>query len=258
MSGGNDSPPIIHKKKKKSHGGHHGGAWKVAYADFVTAMMALFIVLWVLSQSEEVKEAVAGYFKDPVGFQSGGSMNLLDGKQNNVIDLDMQNEALMRENEKKELAKMGEAILEELSDNEEFKDMLDQIQIEVIEEGLRIEMIESTDDIFFEIGTAHLKPEAFKLIQKIGTQIAKRQNKIIVEGHTDSRPYSGDGTGYTNFELSTERANSARRALTLGGVIEAQIDEVRGFADKRLRDANDPYSAINRRISIILKFTEKK
>jgi chemotaxis protein MotB len=257
MSSGNDSPPVIHKKKKKSHGGHHGGAWKVAYADFVTAMMALFIVLWVLGQNEEVKEAVAGYFKDPVGFNSG-SMNLLDGKQNIVVDLDMQNEALMRENEKKELAKMGEEILEELSENEEFQDMLDQIQIEVVDEGLRIEMIESADDVFFEIGTAQLKPQAFKILEKIGAQIAKRKNKIIVEGHTDSRPYSGDGTGYTNFELSSERANSARRALTEGGVLEEQIDEVRGFADKRLRDVNDPYSAINRRISIILKFTEKK
>lgn len=257
MSSGNDSPPIIHKKKKKSHGGHHGGAWKVAYADFVTAMMALFIVLWVLGQSEEVKEAVAGYFKDPVGFSSG-SLNLLDGQQNNIVDLDMQNEALRLENEKKELAKMGDEILEELSENEEFKDMLDQIQIEVIEEGLRIEMIESADDVFFEIGTAHLKPDAYKILQKIGSQIAQRKNKIIVEGHTDSRPYSGDGTGYTNFELSSERANSARRALTSGGVTEAQIDEVRGFADKRLRNVNDPYSALNRRISIILKFTEKK
>lgn len=257
MSSGNDSPPVIKKKNKKSHGGHHGGAWKVAYADFVTAMMALFIVLWVLGQSEEVKEAVAGYFKDPAGFSSG-SINLLEGKENIVVDLDLQNEALRHENEKKELAKMGEEILQELSESEEFQDMLDQIQIEVVEEGLRIEMVESADDVFFEIGTSQLKSSAFKLLQNIGTQISKKKNKIIVEGHTDSRPYSGDGTGYTNFELSSERANSARRALTTGGVSEEQINEVRGFADKRLRDKNDPYSAINRRISIILKFTEKK
>lgn len=257
MLSGNDSPPVIHKKKKKSHGGHHGGAWKVAYADFVTAMMALFIVLWVLGQDEEIKEAVAGYFKDPAGFKSG-SINLLDGKQNNIVDLDMQNEALIRENEKKELAKMGEEILQELSESDQFKDMLDQIQIEVVEEGLRIEMVESAEDIFFEIGTAHLKPQAFKLLQNIGTQINKSKNKIIVEGHTDTRPYSGDGTGYTNFELSSERANSARRALTAGGVLESQIDEVRAFADKRLRDTKNPYSAANRRISIILKFSNKK
>ena len=173
----------------------------------------MFIVLWVLGQSEEVKEAVAGYFKDPAGFSSG-SINLLEGKQNVIVDLDLQNEALMHENEKKELAKMGEEILQELSESEEFQDMLDQIQIEVVDEGLRIEMVESADDVFFEIGTSQLKSNAFKLLQNIGTQISKKKNKIIVEGHTDSRPYSGDGTGYTNFELSSERANSAPVSYT--------------------------------------------
>lgn len=248
-----DEPPII-KKVKKGHGGHHGGAWKVAYADFVTAMMALFIVLWVLSQSEEVKEAVAGYFSDPIGFSTKGK-SLLDGKSSQLIDLKLQKEMQQQEMERQELQKMGEKLKEDLSKDTELMQLSDQVKIEIVKEGLRIELIDSANDIFFEIGTAELKPKARKLLLKIGSEISKLKNKIIVEGHTDSRQYRNDGTGYTNFELSADRANSAKRVLVAGGVSEKQIDEIRGFADTRLRDPSDPYSYVNRRISITLKYT---
>ncbi|HVO75805.1 MAG TPA: OmpA family protein, partial [Ignavibacteriaceae bacterium] len=127
-----------------------------------------------------------------------------------------------------------------------------------VDEGLRIELSESNDNIFFEIGTATLKEKARLLLEKIGNYLSKLPNKLIIEGHTDSRPYSGDGSGYTNFELSADRANSARRALAVSNPsLLNQIEEIRGYADKKLRDQNDPFNVVNRRISIIVKFTEK-
>ncbi len=247
--------PIIIKKNKKGHG-HHGGAWKVAYADFVTAMMALFIVLWILGQDSSIQAAVANYFKDPVGISEKGK-NLLDGKAPSMLEIDLQNEIELIEKQKRELTKMGESIINELSDDPNFSNILDQIIIEIVEEGLRVEIIDSEDDFFFEIGTADLKPETRNLLKKIGEQLAKISNKIVIEGHTDARPYLGGELGYTNFELSTDRANSARRGLILGGLNSSQIYEVRGYAERRLRDINDPYNAVNRRISIIVKYLSK-
>ncbi|MGK9367360.1 OmpA family protein [Melioribacter sp. Ez-97] len=248
-----EQPPII-KKIKKVDGGHHGGAWKVAYADFVTAMMALFIVLWVLGQSEEVKEAVAGYFNDPIGFSTKGK-GILDGSSSSLIDAKIQAEIQKKESERQELEKMGEKLKEELTKETDLESLTDQVKIEVVKEGLRIELIDSANDIFFEVGTAELKPEAKRILSKIGAEIAKMNNKIIIEGHTDARQYKNDGTGYTNFELSTDRANSAKRALVAAGVSEKQIDEISGYADTRLRDPENPYSSINRRISITLKYS---
>ncbi len=250
-----DQQPVF-KKIKKVHGGHHGGAWKVAYADFVTAMMALFIVLWVLAQNEEVREAVAGYFKDPVGFSTKGK-NILEGNSSKLIDLNLSEEMERQELERRELEKMGEKLMNELTEDTELMGLADQVKIEIVKEGLRIELIDSANDIFFEVGTSELKPEAKKLLNKVGTELSKLENKIIVEGHTDSRQYQNDGSGYSNFELSTDRANSAKRALVLGGVKEKQIDEVRGFADTRLRDPADPFSFLNRRISITVKYKSK-
>lgn len=248
-----ETPPVI-VNKKSHHAGHHGGAWKVAYADFVTAMMALFIVLWVLGQDEETKKAVASYFKDPVGFSSGRS-SVLDGKVTPFLA--GENKEKDKESEANELKKMGEKIVSELSSSPEFEKLTDHIEIEIVDEGLRIEIIDSSD-IFFEIGTSTLKPNAKHLLEKIGDNLSKLKNKIVLEGHTDSRPYAGDGTGYTNYELSADRANAARGALTQSEMNEKQIDEIRGYADKRLRDKDDPFNKINRRISIIVKFSEDK
>lgn len=252
MNDNSDRPIII--KKNKKHGGHHGGAWKVAYADFVTAMMALFIVLWVLSQDDSIKQSIAKYFKNPVGFSEGG--NILKGGGNEIINLSSPGDENKKKREREELKKMGEKILSELSKNPDFHNLLDQIKIEIVEEGLRIEIIDASDDIFFEIGTSRLKEQAKKLLEKIGLHLSKLNNKIVIEGHTDARPYNGTSSEYTNFELSSDRANSARRAVNLSGVNETRIDEVRGYADKRLRDDEDPYSFLNRRISIIVKFTD--
>lgn len=261
MEGGTETPIIV-KKIKKGHGGHHGGAWKVAYADFVTAMMALFIVLWVLGQSEEVKQAVAGYFKDPVGF-STKSKSIIDGKGEGPSPFGGKNNALpneenVREFEKEEFKKMEEQILSDISKDTQFKGIADQVNIELVNDGLKIELTDNANDIFFELGTSELKSDAQKLIGKIGAEISKLPNKIAVEGHTDARQFHNSGTGFTNFELSSERALSAKRALVTGGLKESQIDEVRGFADTRLREPSDPYSFKNRRISITLKFKDAK
>jgi chemotaxis protein MotB len=261
-----DDTPIIIKKSKKSEHGHHGGAWKVAYADFVTAMMALFIVLWVLAQSEEVKQAVAGYFKDPAGFE-GKTINTPNGKSRDLLNLNMDEIKQIEEQrelakklaiEKEALLKMGEQIVKELSADPNFKGLVDQIKIEIIDEGLRIELMEGADDLFFKVGTAVVNPKAQLLIRKIGNSLAKLPNKVVIEGHTDSRPYPGNGLGYTNFELSADRANAARKELTQSELKQAQLVEVRGYADRKLRDKKDPYSLVNRRISIIVKFLTKK
>ena len=243
--------------KKKGHGGHHGGAWKVAYADFVTAMMALFIVLWVLSQSDEVKEAVAHYFKDPVGFSaksSGviGQGRKDSGKKNNVVTKSIS----MREFEQKKFEELKIQLQKDLGTNKAFIKLAGQVKIEMVDEGLRIEMMDRKNNYFFDIGSANLKPAARKLLHEIGAKLKTLKNKIVIEGHTDARKFVRDNGGYTNFELSADRANAARRALIAGGLPVSQIDEVRGYADRRLRDPKHPYSLVNRRISIIIKYGE--
>lgn len=246
---------IIIKKGKKDHG-HHGGAWKVAYADFVTAMMALFIVLWVLGQDQKIVQGVAGYFKDPVGFSTKGRY-LLEGSGGIPSDsaAAVIQKIKERESEANKLKEMGDQVINQLSKNEEFTQLAGQIKVEIANEGLRIEMTESNDAVFFEIGTSELKREAQNLIMEIGRNLSTLNNKIIIEGHTDSRPYSNQARNYSNFELSCDRANSARRILLGGGLTPEKIDEVRGYADSRLLDKNDPYNLVNRRISVIVKYS---
>lgn len=260
MAHGNENPPIIIKKINK-HGGHHGGAWKVAYADFVTAMMALFIVLWILGQDKEVIENVAGYFRDPIGF-SDKVKSIINGNgpslQLDSIKVATMDKEARRQQEIAELKQMGDKILGELKANPEFSGLADQVKAEVVDEGLRIEMIDSQNDVFFEIGTSQLNPRAKSLVEKIGKNLAAIPNKIIIEGHTDSRPYSGGNVGYSNYELSCDRANSARRILLNSGLQNERIDEIRGYADTRLSDKEDPFSVVNRRVSIIIKFASEE
>ncbi len=249
-----ETPPIIVKKIKK-HEGHHGGAWKVAYADFVTAMMALFIVLWVLNQDDSTKESISHYFKDPIGYSTEGK-TVLPGNAKDLSETGTSN-GKNKANEIDKLKRMGDRLITEISRNPEFIELKGQIDVQLVDEGLKIELLESAKDVFYEVGTAKLKSEAKKLIESIGRQLSKLTNKIVIEGHTDSRPYSGNGLGYTNFELSSDRANSARRALLLGGLNDKQIEEIRGYADRKLRNKNDPFSASNRRVSILVKFSSK-
>jgi chemotaxis protein MotB len=226
--------------KKIVHGGHHGGAWKVAYADFVTAMMALFIVLWLLSSSAEVKKAVGGYFRDPSGKtaqngtgQSGASENIGIGKD--------------------DMGKLKEKLEAAIRQAPDVGKLKDQVQMSVTGEGLRIELLESKTNSFFESGNAQPTPSGNEILQLLAEQLGKLPNRLSVEGHTDSSPYVS-ATGYSNWELSADRANTARKLIQESGVRADQVDDVRGFADQRLRKPEDPTSASNRRVSIVVKY----
>jgi chemotaxis protein MotB len=237
--------PIIIIKKKSGHGGHHGGAWKVAYADFVTAMMALFIVLWLMNSTPQVKNAVAGYFADPTGGKGilpGGTGLGNPGKAPEVAKEDF------------EQVKM--ALEKNFSKLPEFVKLRDHVKITVTAEGLRVELLEGEKGTFFESGSALPSREGQEVMQVMGEQLGKIPNLIMVEGHTDAKPFVSR-SGYSNWELSSDRANAARRIMQQSGLGEGQIAQVRGFADQQLRDPQNPESAANRRVTIIVKYSNK-
>ena len=253
MSKGSGQQPII-VIKKKGHGkhAHHGGAWKVAYADFVTAMMAFFLVMWIVGQSEEVKAGVAGYFRDPKAFTEGGR-GVLPGAENGTTGGGQPMGMTDLEAVKSALEQAAQQIRQALEALPEYKDLKDQVEITLTDEGLRIELREAPDDGFFDSGSAHVKPPTVAMLEVIAKQLGALPNKVAVEGHTDSRPYSAQSGTYTNWELSADRANAARRILEDSGLQAGQVEAVRGFADTRLRKADDPLDPGNRRISIIVR-----
>jgi chemotaxis protein MotB len=230
---------IVVIKKKGGHGGHHGGAWKVAYADFVTAMMALFIVLWLMTSSERVKKAVAGYFNDPKG-----TANLLGTTMaGDGIEVVQNNDALKRLKQKLE---------EEIKAKKELEKLSKQIEITITPEGLRIELIEGKNGTFYESGSARLSDSGQDLLALLAGELKTLPNALLIEGHTDATQYSTEGD-YGNWELSADRANSARRLLQADGVRSDQVTQVRGYADQLLRLKDNPYDPSNRRISILVK-----
>ena len=235
--------PIIVIKKKGGHGGHHGGAWKVAYADFVTAMMSLFIVLWLMGSSEKVKKAVAGYFNDPKGTASllGTTMSGDGVAVTTKINDNMQ--------------KLKEKLEEEIKARKELEKLLKQIEMTITPEGLRIELIEDKNGTFYQLGSARLSDNGQELLALLAAELKTLPNNLLIEGHTDSTPYSSDNA-YTNWELSADRANSARRLLQQDGVRDDQVTQVRGYADQLLRVKSNPYDPSNRRISILVKNLE--
>ena len=234
--------PIIVVKKVSGHGGHHGGAWKVAYADFVTAMMALFIVLWLLNSSVKIKKAVAGYFNDPRSAMKETGSNKVGDDSNIPID-------------KQSVQKLKEQIQKAIMDQKDLEKLAKQIEITITPEGLRIELIEDKSGTFFQSGSARLSPSGQELLGMLAGQLKPLPNKLLLEGHTDAQPYSNDD-GYTNWELSADRANAARRLLQQDGVGKSQISQVRGYADQLLRVKNDPMDPTNRRISLIVQWVE--
>ena len=235
-----DTSQIIIIKKKVAHAGHHGGAWKVAYADFVTAMMALFIVLWMMNASKQVQEAVGGYFKDP-----RGTAKVVGTNKNGAGDYI----ALKKE----DMQKLKEELLQAIHHLDPMNKMKDRIEITITQEGLRIELMESKDGTFFELGSPQPTPQLKDLLQALSQELGKLPNKISIEGHTDSKPYSG-GRAYDNWDLSSERANEARRLMQAEGVRPDQVSQVRGFADQRLRLPEQPEDPSNRRISLIVQY----
>lgn len=280
--------PIIIKKVKKGGGhGHHGGAWKVAYADFVTAMMAFFIVMWILASSEEVKMQVAEYFNHPdrfdlfTGERKTGPMpvELELGKKPSpekgdgpaekdfVIKFDKETvdtlfskiqekakqDSILAANRVEQVgSELKQKFKSIMAEKPELEKIMSSIKIEMTKEGLRIELIESSESLFFEVGSAKIKPEAMEVLKALSTEIGKLPNYVEIEGHTDSRSYSTK-TGYNNWDLSSDRALAARRVLDTSGLWDGQILKVTGFADKNLRNPSNPFDATNRRISILIK-----
>ena len=234
------SQPIIVIKKKGGHGGHHGGAWKVAYADFVTAMMSLFIVLWLMGSSEKVKKAVAGYFNDPKGT---GSLLGTTMTGTGVTIQDASTDAL---------EKLKDKLEQEIKARKDLEKLSKQIEITITPEGLRIELLEGKDGTFYEIGSARLSASGQELLSLLASELKTLPNALLIEGHTDSTPYSDDN-GYSNWDLSADRANSARRLLQQDGVRTNQVTQVRGYADQMLRVKTNPTDPSNRRISILVK-----
>jgi chemotaxis protein MotB len=238
------TPPIIIIKKKASHGGHHGGAWKVAYADFVTAMMALFIVLWLLNSSEQVKKAISAYFQDP----SGSGEKIGSGSAGTGEALSLSKDDMSNLKEKLEAA---------VKKSPEFEALKDHVQMTVVGEGLRIELIENEGGLFFNLGSPKPSVLGNQLIERLAQELGKLPNKLAIEGHTDAHPYSNGGA-YSNWELSTDRANAARRLMQASGVRPDQVVQVRGFADQDLRIKKEPENASNRRISVIVQYMNQQ
>jgi chemotaxis protein MotB len=231
---------IIIVKKKGGHAGHHGGAWKVAYADFVTAMMALFIVLWLMNSSRQVQEAVGGYFKDPRGFAK-------------VVGTNRNGAGVAIALKKEDLKKIKEELLRSIHHLDPQDKLKGQIEITVTSEGLRIELMESAKGTFFELGSAKPTPALIDLLKVLSEELGKLPNKISIEGHTDSKPYTGGGS-YDNWDLSSDRANEARRIMQAEGIQRDQVSQVRGFADQRLKVPEKPEDPSNRRISVIVQY----
>ena len=233
------SPPII-IRKKSGHAAHHGGAWKVAYADFVTAMMALFIVLWLMNTSKQIQVAVGGYFKDPTGTAKKVGTNQSGSGEN--FQITRQNMAELKEQLQKSIRKMND--LENLRKN---------IEMTVTSEGLRIELLESEKGTFFDSGSSLLNENGRELLVMLAQQLGQLPNRVSIEGHTDAKPYA-DKVNYTNWELSSDRANAARRLMQQSGLHANQVSQVRGFADQCLRTPQNPLEPSNRRISIIVQY----
>ena len=221
---------------------HRGGAWKVAYADFVTALMALFIVLWMMNSSKSVKDSLSGYFRDPKGYTSrlgAGQANAGEGL------------AVQTANVKQVREQIEQALLRV----PDFHRLKDHVQLSVTGEGLRIDLLETEQGLFFVTGSPNPTDAGSRLLGALGAELAQMPNRIVIEGHTDARPFrnAAPSSGYGNWELSVDRANAARRLLHTSGIRSDQVVEVRGYADQKLLDSTDKNDPKNRRISVVVK-----
>ncbi len=277
MAKGGETVRVIIKKKKGGHAAHHGGAWKVAYADFVTAMMALFMVLWLLTQADvKLRSQIAQYFRDP-GILPGGSLLSQDQTpahrrdpavvENDVVLLHNQ-ERRDRQERREQQASAEQTRLEEQAqaieqaiktlavDDESIKKLRDQVMIEVRDSGLSIQVVDQAGDsqLLFDLSSADLKPPLVKLLKRIATVLGEMPNPVQVGGHTDSRPYA-TGATKTNWQLSFERADNARRVLETSGLRDKQVTRVLAYADSAPLKPEDPLADENRRLSILAERT---
>ena len=268
-----NNQPIIIKRVKRFAAGHHGGAWKIAFADFATAMMAFFLVLWLMSTATpEQKISIAGYFKDPIGFSEsgtpyvidlGGSPELAPDKTINPemkseptpessIQIDKEKvEGMAEQVERERLELLLQELQNKVEENPELQKFKDQILFEITQDGLRIQIMDAENRPMFDLGSARLQPYFEDILLAMADTIKAVPNKISVSGHTDAKPFAGSG-GFGNWELSANRANAARRALVAGGYPDEQVARVVGYASSSLFDRKDPTNPVNRRIDIIV------
>ena len=239
-----ETRPVIVLKRKRGNIHAHGGAWKVAYADFVTAMMALFIVLWLMNSSKQVQEAVGGYFKDPTGVSKRVGSGQTGSGQNFTLTKD-------------DMPKLKQELERAARQVPNFDNLKNHIEMTITSEGLRIELTESEAGTFFDSGSSRPNPSGREMLALLAKELGNLPNKIFIEGHTDSRPFTRAGN-YSNWALSTDRANASRQLMQANGIRIDQITQVRGFADQSLRDPKHPDDPCNRRISLIVGYTAKQ
>jgi chemotaxis protein MotB len=253
--------PIIVVRRAKKHHGFHGGAWKVAYADFVTAMMAFFLVMWLSAQDSRVRKAIAGYFQQPGVLPAEHSNSILatgnggvDPAGMPVIHQDSKPQPSEQQikAERDALSAAAQHIKDKLIEIPSLSSLRDQIEFLVTSEGLRIELIEKNGSSFFERGKSVLRGESVEILGIIAQEIGKLSNDLAIEGHTDRAAYPA-GAKYGNWDLSSDRANAARRVMEVSGLRAGQVRNVTGFADTDLRVAADPLDPRNRRVSILVK-----
>ena len=268
--------PIVIRRVKKHGAGHHGGAWKIAYADFVTAMMAFFLLMWLIgSTTKGDLEGIADYFKTPLkvallgGSGSGDSSSVLNGggedlsrrfgqrargedpAKKAIVSLKAA-EAAVAKNEKETLRELKRRIERAIENNVSLKQFRSQLLLDITSEGLRIQIVDENNRPMFAIGSAALQPYSRDILREIGRALNDVPNRLSISGHTDAKPYAGGDKGYSNWELSADRANAARRELIEGGLGDSRVLRVVGLSSAVLFDASNPLNPINRRISIIV------
>lgn len=270
-----NNQPIIVKRVKKVAGGHHGGAWKIAFADFAMAMMAFFLVMWLMSvATPEQKKLISGYFQDPVGFSESASPYVIDlggsptpapdrtlnpepqdeqrPDEDSRADVDKeQAESLAEEIERERLELLLQELQNKVEENPQLQNFKDQILFEITQDGLRIQIMDAENRPMFASGSARLQPYFEDILLAMTDTIAAVPNKISISGHTDAAPFIGRG-GYGNWELSADRANAARRVLIAGGYDEQQVARVVGYSSSALFDRDNPLNPVNRRIDIVV------
>jgi chemotaxis protein MotB len=273
--------PIIIKRVKK--GGHaaHGGAWKIAYADFVTAMMAFFLLMWLLgSTTEGDKKGISDYFQSPLkvalqgGPGAGSSNSIVTGGGNDLTQSTGQSrrgegsekspkknagDQRKIERSKKDaqtLATLAAKIASTISNNPKMQEFSSQIKLEMTPDGLQIQITDDQKRPMFDLGSATVKPYMREILKEIGVTLSDVNNRISLDGHTDQTPYGNGARGYSNWELSADRANASRRELIAAGLPEAKLARVVGMASSLLAEPQNPFAAANRRISILVMTKE--
>lgn len=257
-----DQQPIIVKKVKKVVGGHHGGSWKVAFADFMTAMMAFFLVMWILGLDQETRSLIAGYFQDPFNFQREARGNTMatilkqsvgKGGTEKAGAPNEGYEAKKHDKEIEDLSKIEQEVRDSVKGIPDLRELSENVEIALTEEGLVISVMEGAGSVFFESGSAVVRPIAQQLFTQLGRILGKAKHNVVVDGHTDAQPYA-QGAMYDNWDLSQDRAQSTLDVMRSGGLPENNVLAVRGFAARRLKFPQNPLHFSNRRVTILLPY----